>query len=121
MSNEPFYNLDDPTDPIRPPSSAQQDQQGNKLVIGSFKDAQQRPERRPYQYPPPAQDYRNQPTQYPPPQQYGDQPTQYPQRQSVPPNQQVPPRSMPAPAVNPNAPQYPYHRPGQLAGGPPPT
>src|SRR5712692_8491040 len=113
MRKDPFSNSDDPTDPIPQPPTSQQGQQGNKLVIGSFKDAPKQPERRPYQYPPPPQEYRNQPTQYPPPQQqYRDQPTQYPQRPPVPTNQHVPLRDMPAPAVNPNAPQYPYHQPG---------
>src|SRR5438270_8282202 len=99
MRDDPFYRQDEPTDPIRPPTPSQQNQQGEKLILGNFRDrqAQQRPERKAYQYPR---------------QQNVDRPPVYPQRQAVPPGW--------SPAVNPNAPQYPYHQPGQVpgAGGP---
>src|SRR5438270_10534133 len=96
MKDDPFYHQDDPTDPIRPPSSSQKNQRGNKLILGSFRDpqAQRQPERKPYQYP----------------QQNVNQPGMYPQQQPVPPDQRVPPGGGPTPAVNPNAPQYPYRQ-----------
>src|SRR5438874_13632979 len=103
MRDDPFYRQDDPTDPIRPPTPSQQGHQGHKLILGSFQDrqAQQRPDRIAYQNPW---------------QQNVDRPPIYPQRQPVPPGQQVPPAWGPAPAVNPNAPQYPYRQPGQAPG-----
>jgi len=109
MRDDPFYRQNDPTDPIQPPTPSQQGQQGyhgyqgNKLILGNFQDrqAQQRPDRRAYQNPQ---------------QQNVDRPPIYPQRQPVPPGQQVPPAWGPAPAVNPNAPQYPYRQPGQAPG-----
>ena len=96
MRDDPFYHQDDPTDPIRPPSSSQKNQRGNKLILGSFRgaQAQRQPERKPYQYP----------------QQNVNQPGMYPQQQPVPPDQRVPPGGGPTPAVNPNAPQYPYRQ-----------
>src|SRR5438132_453350 len=69
MSDDTFFS-DDPTEPIRQPASPQEDQPGNKLVIGSFQDAskqQKRPGRKQYQNPN-AQNARNEP--------YIDQPTQ---------------------------------------------
>src|SRR5437870_9137505 len=110
MRDDPFYRQNDPTDPIRPPTPSQQGHQGhqgNKLILGSFQDrqAQQQPDRRAYQNPR---------------QQNVDRPPIYPQRQPVPPGQQVPPSwgpgAGPTPAVNPNAPQYPYRQPGQAPG-----
>src|SRR5437764_9378507 len=98
MRDDPFYHQDEPTDPIRPPSSSQKNQRGNKLILGSFRgaQAQRQPERKPYQYP----------------QQNVNQPGMYPQQQPVPPDQRVPPGGGPTPAVNPNAPQYSYRQPG---------
>src|SRR5947208_15369663 len=102
MRDDPFYRQDDPTDPIQPPNPSQQGYQGNKLILGSFQDrqAQQRPDRIAYQNPW---------------QQNVDRPPIYPQRQPVPPGQQVPPAWGPAPAVNPNAPQYPYRQIGRAS------
>src|SRR5213592_5085755 len=54
MRNEPYYHQDDPTEPVRQPSPPNGGQQGDKLILGSFQDASRRPERKPYQYPPPA-------------------------------------------------------------------
>src|SRR6266516_1876636 len=89
---------DDPTEPIRPSASRQQDQQGNKLVLGNFQDAQKHAQRKPYQYPP-------QPPQY-----HGQRPQVWPAATA---NQQAPN----APAVNPEAQPYPYHQqPGQTPG-----
>ena len=105
MRDEPYYyqdNPDDPTEPIRQPGSPQQGQQGDKLIIGGFQNTPKRPERKPYQYPPP---------------QYVDQPAAYQQPQPPAyPGQQVQPGRMPPPAVNPNIQQYPYQQPGQMAG-----
>src|SRR5436190_6740605 len=107
MRDDPFYRQNDPTDPIRPPTPSQQGHQGNKLILGSFQDrqAQQRPDRIAYQNPR---------------QQNVHRPPVYPQRQPVQPGQQVPPAwgpgAGPTPAVNPNAPQYPYRQPGQAPG-----
>src|SRR5947209_8224343 len=110
MRDDPFYYQNDPTDPIRPPNPSQQgyqEHQGNKLILRDIQDrqTQQRPERRAYQNPR---------------QQNVDRPPVYPQGQPVPPGQHLPPAWGPgggsAPAVNPNAPQYPYHQPGQAPG-----
>src|SRR5712692_4092451 len=121
MRDEPYYyqdNPDDPTEPIRQPGSPQQGKQGDKLVIGGFQNTPKRPERKPYQYPPPQ--YVDQPTAYQPPYpgqqaQPGRMPTpavnRNPNAQQYPYQQQVLP-----PAVNPNVQQYPYQQPGQMAG-----
>lgn len=141
MSDNPYYHQDEPTEPTnRRPPTPQPGQQG-KLIIGSFKDAPQSGERKPYQYPhgpnqPPVQ--QGQPGQYqqpgvyrqgqPAPQNQRFQPPQqqprpgaYPPRQQMPQNQQMPPATPVAPPSAPGGPQYPYHQPGQTPGSPAPT
>ncbi len=107
MSDNPFFSLDEPTEPIPPSASQQPDQQSNKLRIGNFQDTQRNTERKPYQFP----------QQPPQPQPQNWQPS--PGRPgSVPPNQyprqQAPSSNVPTPTVNPNAQPYPYRQqPGQ--------
>ncbi len=133
MRDEPYYHQDDPTEPIRQSSFPQQDQPGNKkLVLGGFQDASQRPERRPYQYPPPShvdqpnahsQNQQQQPSfpvqnRQPAKNSHAGQfPNSYPQA-----GQQIPPAGAYSPAQYPNNPgvqQYPYTQPGQMPGGAP--
>src|SRR5437868_14347005 len=89
MSDNSYYYQDDPTQPVRPPSYPPQASRDEKLVIGNFQDAQKRPERGPYQYPPSQQGAPVQSWQ------------QGAQGGST----------MPAP----NSPSYPYQQPGQAA------
>jgi len=121
MRNEPYYHQDDPTEPVRQPSPPNGGQQGDKLILGSFQDASRRPERKPYQYPPPAP-YVDKPGAYQQPQ------PPFPVQKSIPvrngnahpyssypysqPGQQFPPGGQ-----NAAAPRYPYHQPGQTQSG----
>ena len=84
MRDDPYYSQDDPTEPIRPPSSPQQQNPQGKMILGGFQDNQQPPTRRPYQNP--AQ-YSPQPQQYP----------QYPKPSQQPPANQYP---QPQPQAN---------------------
>ncbi len=52
MSNNSYFYQDDPTQPARPYPPSAQGAQDNKLVLGNFQGAQQRPGRGQYQYPP---------------------------------------------------------------------
>jgi LCP family protein required for cell wall assembly len=52
MSNNSYYNQDDPTQPARPLPPSAQGQQDQKLILGNFQAAQQQSQRGPYQYPP---------------------------------------------------------------------
>src|SRR6266700_2453064 len=121
MRNEPYYHQDDPTEPVRQPSPPNGGQQGDKLILGSFQDASRRPERKPYQYSPPAP-YVDKPGAYQQPQ------PPFPVQKSIPvrngnahpyssypysqPGQQFPPGGQ-----NAAAPRYPYHQPGQTQSG----
>lgn len=137
MRNEPYYNQDDPTEPVRPPLPPNGGQQGDKLILGSFQDASRRSERKPYQYPPPSQNvdkanvYQpqrplpsfpvqnivpgNMPVRNGNAQQYSS----YPYSQ---PGQQLPPGGQYGAAPypqSPAAPRYPYQQPGQTSSGEP--
>lgn len=105
MRDDPYYNQDDPTEPIRNPSPPQQNPQG-KMIIGSFEDNQQPPTRRPYQNP--AQYQQNQQnqqySQQPPTNRY-QPPQQYPAAQPQYYNQQQAPAG--TPETEREAPQYP--------------
>jgi len=85
MRDEPFYHQDDPTEPVRQSLPPYGDQQGKKMIIGSF--------------------------QYPPPSQYADQSKTYQQSQQPYPVQNRAPGNMPV--RNSNAQPYPYSQPGQ--------
>lgn len=78
MRDDSYYNQDDPTEPIRNPSSPQQNPQG-KMIIGGFQDNQQPPTRQPYQNPAQNPQHPQHPQQ--PPIYHYPQPQQYPQSQ----------------------------------------
>src|SRR5579885_3906434 len=86
MPNSYIDTGDEPTQPVRPSSYQDQNQQG-KLVLGSFKNQSGQSQRRPYQY-----------VQQPDP---AEQATIYPNR---------------AQQVAPNANPYPYYQAPQPAG-----
>ena len=106
MRDEPYYNQDDPTEPVRLPSPSNGGQQGNKLILGGFQDVSRQPERKSYQYPPPSQ-YVDKSSAYQPPQ--SPRPS-FPVQNRMPGNM---------PVWNGNAQQYPYQQPGQTPGGGP--
>ncbi len=107
MSDNPFFSLDEPTEPIPPSASQQPGQQSNKLRIGNFQNTQRNADRKPYQnsqQPPQPQPPNWQPS---PGRPGGVLPNQYPR-------QQAPSSNVPTPTVNPNAQHYPYRQqPGQ--------
>src|SRR5579863_3106970 len=128
MSNDPFYNPDEPTLPVRPsmpqqpqePPQPQWPQQGSgeKLILGNFKNPPKPAQRAPYQYPPPPS----------PPlwQEQNADPATFQTRPQTPrtPRQPVSPgralaNETPSPTVAPDQQSYPYYQPSQGGQTPP--
>ena len=140
MRDNPYYNQDDPTEPIQPPSVSRPQQDNKKLVLGGFQEAAKRPEKKPYHYPHAPSSQTNQPNGYPQHSQYsaisavstvitswpngttskdpnGGQYSNSPYPQA---GQQIPPAEAYTPAQsphNPGAQRSPYQQAGRMAGG----